>query len=194
MSKPPFHFYDLDAYLSSDRSPESCMQLSDLDGLLTAVAVGPSAIPPEEWLAAVWDGAVPVFRSAREEKLVKGAIMERYYEIVAGLELHPAIVEPVFYELEGYVIVSDWAEGFLDGVKLRLPEWSRLIGTGDNAIMIPLAAYWLDDDGDPIISVDDEVRERIDEEAPELIPDAVIAIYRYWRAQSLRTKPVATLH
>ena len=59
---------------------------------------------------------------------------------------------------------------------------------------VTLAAYWLDDDGDPIISVDDEVRERIDEEAPELIPDAVVAIYRYWRAQSLRTKPVATLH
>ena len=194
MSKPPFDFYDLDAYLSSDRSPENCMQLSDLDGLLTAVAVGPSPIPPEEWLAVVWGGATPVFRNAREEKQVCAAIVGRYQEIVAGLELHPPVVGPVFYEHQGDVIVSDWAEGFLDGVKLRLPEWSRLIGTGDNAIMIPLAAYWLDDDGEPIISVDDEVRERIDDEAPELIPAAVIAIHRYWRVQSTRSKPVSSLH
>ena len=194
MSNPTFDFFDLDVYLSSDRSPVNCMQLSDLDGFLTAVAVGPLPIPPEEWLAVVWGGAAPVFRSAREEKLVTAAIMGRYQEIVAGLELHPPVVEPVFYEREGYVIVSDWAEGFLDGVKLRLPEWSKLIGTGDNAMMIPLAVHWVDGDGEPIISVDDDVRARIDDEAPRLIPDAVIAIYRYWRARALRNKPVATLH
>ena len=194
MSNPTLDFFDLDVYLSSDRSPENCMQLSDLDGFLTAVAVGPLPIPPEEWLAVVWGGAAPVFRSAREEKLVTAAIMGRYQEIVAGLELHPPVVEPVFYEQEGYVIVSDWAEGFLDGVKLRLPEWSKLIGTGDNAMMIPLAVHWVDGDGEPIISVDDDVRARIDDEAPRLIPDAVIAIYRYWRARALRNKPVATLH
>ncbi len=193
MSKPPFDFTDLDAYLSSERSPETCLQLSDLDGLLTAVAVSPSAIAAEEWLAVVWGGAVPVFRSAGEEQQVTGAILDRYHEIVAGLQLHPAVVEPVFYQQEGSVIVSDWAEGFLEGVKLRLPEWSRLIGTGDNAMIIPLAVYWLDDDGEPIISVDREVRERIDQEAPELIPDAVIAIYRYWRAQPL-SKPATTVH
>ena len=194
MSKPSFEFLDLDAYLSSDRSPDNCMQLSDLDGLLTAVAVSPSAIPSEEWLPVVWGAAVPIFRSAREEKLVHGAIMARYQEIVTGLQLHPPVVEPVFYEQEGYVIVSDWAEGFLDGVKLRLPEWSSLIGTGDNAMMIPLAVHWLDDDGEPVISIDDEVRERIDDEAPELIPDTVIAIHKYWSAHPQWSKSVTTLH
>ena len=194
MPKPPFDFYDLDVYLSSDRSPDNCLQLSDLDGLLTAVAVSPSVIPAEEWLAVVWGGAVPAFGSAREEREVRSAIMDRFHEIIAGLQLHPPVVEPVFYEQKGCVIVSDWAEGFLDGVKLRLPEWSRLIGTGDSAIMIPLAVYWIDDDGEPIISVDDDIRGRIDDEAPELIPDSVIAIHRYWQAQSLRSKCAVTLH
>ena len=85
MSKPPFDVTDLDAYLSSERSPETCLQLSDLDGLLTAVAVSPSAIAAEEWLAVVWGGAAPVFRSAGEEQQVTGAILDRYHEIVAGL-------------------------------------------------------------------------------------------------------------
>ena len=194
MPKPPFDFYDLDVYLSSDRSPDNCLQLSDLDCLLTAVAVSPSFIPAEEWLAVMWGGAVPAFGSARVEREVRSAIIDRFHEIVAGLQLHPPVVEPVFYEQKGCVIVSDWAGGFLDGVKLRLPEWSRLIGTGDSAIMIPLAVYWIDDDGEPIISVDDDIRGRIDDEAPELIPDSVIAIHRYWQAQSLRSKCAVTLH
>ena len=40
---------DLDAFLMSDRAP-SCMPLSDLDGFLTAVAIGPELIVPSEWL------------------------------------------------------------------------------------------------------------------------------------------------
>ncbi len=34
----------LDEYLMSDESPENCMQLSDLDGFLTAIVVGPELI------------------------------------------------------------------------------------------------------------------------------------------------------
>ena len=37
----------LDEYLISDDSPENCMQLSDLDGFLTAIVVGPETHPAE---------------------------------------------------------------------------------------------------------------------------------------------------
>src|SRR5215203_1883992 len=40
----------LDAYLLSDQSPPECMMLSDLDGFLTAVAIGPELVMPSEWL------------------------------------------------------------------------------------------------------------------------------------------------
>ena len=59
--------------------------------------------------------------------------------------------------------------------------------------MIQLAPHWVDDDGEPILSVDDDVRRRVAEEALELIPDAVIAIHQYWRAQFMMSKPVTTL-
>ncbi len=38
----------LDEYLMSDESPDNCMQLSDLDGFLTAIVVGPKLIQPSE--------------------------------------------------------------------------------------------------------------------------------------------------
>ncbi len=194
MLKEPLDFYDLDAFLSSDRSPENCMQLADLDGFLTAVAVGPEPIPPEEWWPVIWGGEEPKFRNAKEAKTVIVTIKARYDEIASGLERDPPVVTPVFWLENGEPIVSDWAEGFLDGIKLRLADWSRLIASDDNAILIPLAVFWLDDDEQPIIEVDDDVRERIEAEGPDLIPDTVAAIHRYWRAHAEALKPQMRLH
>ncbi len=170
------------------------MQLSDLDGFLTAIAVSPEPIPAEEWLPVIWGGSQPEFRSARHRGQVTAAIMTRYHDIVADLERTPPVVRPVFWLEDGDAIVADWAEGFMDGVKLRLAEWSRLIASADNAILIPLALYWVDDDDQPIIHVDEAVRERIDDDAPDLIAEAVIAIRDYWKARSRKPEPVARLH
>src|SRR5690349_6307768 len=38
----------LDAYLLSDQSPSECMMLSDLDGFLTGIAIGPELVMPRE--------------------------------------------------------------------------------------------------------------------------------------------------
>jgi len=43
----------LDAYLLSDQSPPECMLLSDLDGFLTGIAIGPDVVMPSEWLPHV---------------------------------------------------------------------------------------------------------------------------------------------
>jgi len=46
----------LDRFLTSDRSPRDSMMLSDLDGFLTGIAVGPELVLPSEWLPLVWGG------------------------------------------------------------------------------------------------------------------------------------------
>src|SRR5690349_11778488 len=46
----PIDLEALDRFLMSDASPEDCMQLSDLDGFLTGIAIGPEPILPSEWL------------------------------------------------------------------------------------------------------------------------------------------------
>src|SRR5258708_40080275 len=60
----------LDAYLSSDRSPPDSMGLSDLDGFLTAVAIGPELVMPSEGLPIVWGGEEPVFADDGEAQAV----------------------------------------------------------------------------------------------------------------------------
>ena len=65
----------LDEYLMSDESPENCMQLSDLDGFLTAIVVGPELIKPSEWLPVVWGGGSPEFGTEEQTKVILGSIM-----------------------------------------------------------------------------------------------------------------------
>ena len=78
---PPNGPIDLDAlddYLMSDLAPDESMGLSDLDGFLTGVVVGPGLILPREWLPVIWGGEEPEFHTDAEMRIVLGTIMGRY--------------------------------------------------------------------------------------------------------------------
>ena len=107
----------LDLFLASDAGPEDCMQISDLDGFLTGIAIGPEPVTPSEWLPAVWGGEEPVFDDAEQARTVIGAIMGRYNEILRVLNSDPEAYEPLFWEnQDGEVIAADWVTGETDAM------------------------------------------------------------------------------
>src|SRR6202158_4983420 len=89
---------ELDQYLNSALSPDDCMGLSDLDGFLTGIVVGPEIIMPSEWLPVIWGGEEPVFQTEDEMRTVLGTIMGRYNEIVACLDTDSDNFDPIFLE------------------------------------------------------------------------------------------------
>jgi uncharacterized protein len=90
----------LDAYLSSDDSPDNCMMLSDLDGFLHGVVCSPVEIPKEEWLRKAMGGPFKKVPPA-----ILQSITDIYDNIVDGLALKEPEVEPIFWEAkEGHVI------------------------------------------------------------------------------------------
>jgi hypothetical protein len=62
----------LDDYLMSNHAPDDSKGLSDLDGFLTGVVVGPELILPSEWLPVIWGGEEPVFQTEEEVRTVLG--------------------------------------------------------------------------------------------------------------------------
>src|SRR5688500_19645278 len=88
----------LDQFLMSEASPENCMQLSDLDGFLTGIAIGPELVKPSEWLPAIWGDDEPVFENEEQVQTVIGAIMGRYNEILRVLNIDPETFAPIFWE------------------------------------------------------------------------------------------------
>jgi uncharacterized protein len=95
-----FNLEALDAYLSSDDSPDHCMMLSDLDGFLHGVVCSPVEIPKQEWLRKAMGGPFNKVAPA-----ILQSITDIYDNIIDGLALKEPEVEPIFWEAkEGHVI------------------------------------------------------------------------------------------
>jgi uncharacterized protein len=175
----PIDLDALDDYLMSDHAPDDSMGLSDLDGFLTGVVVGPELIPPSEWLPVIWGREEPVFRTEEEMRTVLGAIMGRYNEIVACLDTDPDDFDPILLEgPEGEVIASDWACGFLEAVALRATAWEPLIESdGAGILMTPLFLL----SGDMEIADDAADENELLAEASDMIPTCIAGIHEFWR-------------
>jgi uncharacterized protein len=180
----------LNDYLMSDLAPDDSMGLSDLDGFLTGIVVGPEVILPSEWLPVIWGGGEPEFETEAEMRTVLGAIMARYNEIIACLDSDPEDFEPIFMEgPEGEVIASDWAAGFLDAVALRTKAWEPLIAH-DRAGIMMLPILLLNGDAE----LDAGPNNAIDEdeflaEVPDLIPACVAGIHEFWKNNGALREP-----
>ena len=162
------------------------MSLSDLDGFLTGIVVGPELILPREWLPVVWGDREPTFGTVEEARSVLGTIMGRYNEIVRALDTAPDDLDPVFWEgPDGQVIVTDWAAGFLDAVRLRSKSWEPLIRHGEaGVLMVPLLVLGADDPAHPPFGGRPLPRgeiERLHAEGADIIPDCVVGIHAFWR-------------
>ena len=181
----PIDLDALDAFLMSDRAPKDGMGLSDLDGCLTGVVVGPELIMPSEWTRAIWRGDGPDFESVEEALAVHGAITGRYNEILRRLGTEPEGLDPVFWEgPRGEVIVTDWAAGFLDAVGLRPRAWEPLLRHAEaSALIAPLLVLGADDPARPPFGGPSLPRgeiERLHAEGAEVIPRCVAGIHAFW--------------
>jgi uncharacterized protein len=175
----PIDLDALDEYLMSDHAPDDSMGLSDLDGFLTGIVVGPELILPSEWLPVIWGGADPEFETDDEMRTVLGTIMGRYNEIAACFSRNLNECDPIFWEgSDGETIASDWAGGFLDAVALRPDSWKPLMDDDDaGTLMVPLLLL----NGD--IAFNDSMGDEDDflAEVPDMLPTWVAGIHEFWR-------------
>jgi uncharacterized protein len=175
----------LDAFLMSDDAPETSMGLSDLDGFLTGLAIGPETIPPSEWIPVIWGDEEPEFATVEGADAILGTIMARYNEILAQLKADPDSFDPVFLEgEEGNVIVSDWAAGFMDAVALRAPAWEPIFEDDDGSmLMLPLMALASDDER-PLfddVELPAEEADKLRAHGADILMEAIPAIYEFWQ-------------
>jgi uncharacterized protein len=94
------------------------MDVSRLEGYLTALVAGPSAPAEEAWLPAVWGGA--------EGSVEATALVSRHYAYLrTWLAKDPGSFEPI-YECGGTWTADAWCDGFLVGVRLETEAWAPL--------------------------------------------------------------------
>jgi len=180
----PMSLQELDEFLTSDGAPDRSTALSNLDGFLTAVAIGPDRIKPSEWLPRIWGDEAPEFLSEEEANRVIGTILGRYNQILTQLRDDPGRYQPLIRQNEhGTVIAGDWVAGFIEGIALRSHGWQALLKSEKYRNYIaPIAVHITDAQGNhPLKPEESENVKALIERAAELIPAAVRSIDGFFK-------------
>lgn len=170
------------AFMSSGRVP-SGMSVSELDGLLTAIAIGPRLIKPSEWLPQVWYRAAPEFADEAEARAVIGELLNHFNAILDAIE--DCSFQPILLvDRDGTLVPLDWASGFLRVVDEFLDDWNPLFASKEKFyLLIPILALGSDEEDEPLIDLKREDEDQYFDEAADLLPRCVLGIVKFWRGR-----------
>lgn len=126
---------ELDEFLLDAVGIEESMDVSTLDGFLTAIVCGPRTILPSEWMRWVWDRErgedTPTFKDHDEAQRIVGLLMRHINDIAATLDDAPEDYEPLLLENpndgDPIPIIDEWCSGFMKGVELDAEGWAPLL-------------------------------------------------------------------
>lgn len=172
----------LEELITSDRTPEDCMMIDEIDGLFAALICGPEAVMPSEWLPCVWRGDPPRFESFEEAQAILGTLT-RWYNGVASLinagdGYSPILLTATDQAGREVDLPHGWCAGFIEGIGLREAAWKRHAGKTLMGLLAPILALANPDPPPEISEVLDRPGAR--EEAIDMIPDCVYRLRAYW--------------
>jgi uncharacterized protein len=189
-------FAELDKFLLSDRCADDVMTMDALHGYLTALAIGPEAVPLSEWLPRVWGASpddVPRFKNDKEWKDITGLIARFMNEIAITFEVAPKEFEPLFceHEWQGKQVLDGeaWAWGFWEGMQLREAAWQPLRVSNLAPLLRPIYLLGAEEiEEEEVKLVDDPLKcHKLTVEIEAAIPH----IHQFWLP--LRKSGVATV-
>lgn len=165
----------LDDFLLSKAVGFDAMLLSELDGYLAGLLVGPDMIMPGEWLPRVWGDEEPVFDDQQHAQHVLSLIMLHYNRILG--DLSKGAYRPIYdHDRDDSVLWETWIEGFWAAIHLRPASWLSLAESTDDDVRRAMfgltrlhALAITPSDRLKPLEIDDDLRKL----APDLIPDAV---------------------
>lgn len=181
---------ELDTFLRA-RANRGSLMLDGVHGLLTALAIGPVSVTPEEWLPQILDEP---FADSSEGQRVLGLLARLNDSIPAALSV--AAYQPILGELdssqvmgppdEPAITAAGWCDGFSRGIDLRAALWEKRLAEDPQLmdLMQPIMALAVDEG---VLSADVEVEQLSEDEYDsclQQVPRVLDAVADYWRQQA----------
>src|SRR5471030_3006551 len=161
---------------------DSILDLSELDGFLTAIISGPQAIAPSQWIPALWggQGREPGWERQAQVQRFFGPIFEHMNGIVSSLMDEPDQFTAMFtirnIDEKEIIVAEEWCFGYIRGVELG--NWKGLPPTMQIHLdAIALHGY---EKNFPLL---DKLTLEQHQQSVGLIEPAVRALHRYFLEQ-----------
>lgn len=172
----------LDEALMNHGSENSVLDISELDGMFTAILSGPTKLPSSVWLTALWGGEqqIPLWPSDVDENRFNDLIFQHLNDTAERLATAPDQFEPLFgfstIDDEDYEVVEDWCFGYLRGV--ALDDWSGL----PDSLQPALDAIAVHGDEEQFAKLEKMTPDEY-VLAQQAIRPAALKLYAYWTAK-----------
>jgi len=172
---------DLDKYLRA-HGDDGALMLDGVHGLLSAIAIGPLEVKPEEWLHEILHDA---FEDEDEGNRLLALLAKLNDSISAELDVDA--YEPILGEIDtedgSMLSAAGWCEGFSRGIDMRAQLWENRLATDPELMQLlgPIMALAVDEG---VLQADAEFEKLTDEEYDECLgqlPDVLNAVGEYWR-------------
>ena len=174
--------------------PHGGLNMEALDGFLSALAVGPEAIPASEWQPLVWGEQPAAFAGTAESDEAQRLLLGHWNACVArvkwqGEELPDALSpllwlpeDPDAAQPDELDVGSDWANGFFAAVELRPDAWQTWLDSQDwiDEILeylerLASGVVLAEHEGDPPAQISFKERMEIIASLPDMLAD----LYQY---------------
>jgi uncharacterized protein len=173
----------LAGFLASPQVPDSTTSLEMLDGLFTALVIGPRLVLPSRYMSAIWgehegDKAEPDWDSSEQAEYVF-SLLTKHWNAIAARRQANAEHRPIIDNFSMAMTGEEWALGFMTGVDMQEDAWDPLFDDPHaDQLLLPILALCGD--------IPDEMQEQLTDEMCEAIldqlPAALQMIAAYWHA------------
>lgn len=178
----------LDDFLGSDSVPEDAMDISMMDGFITALASGPNLMMPSSMLRWIWDAEhgveVPIFPNAAASKHIVGLIIRHWNSVNDTLNHAIDEYEPLLLERDSHgrtiSIIDEWCIGYCKGFAVDQSAWRPLMAQHPEWFRV-IMLYGTKDGWDELERRQDSLDQH------DIFADSLVSsvrdIHRYWVEQ-----------
>lgn len=175
----------LERFLLYDVESDECMTFDMMDGLMHAVAIGPTTVHPKQWLPRIWGTGqmMPPMASLDQLNHILGLVMRHFNSIIAGLDAEPREIAPTWattnYLGRDHDDAEGWAHGFVEGMRLCWKDWQPLLDTAQGQDWFrPIGLLGEENFGPEQDDLTKTPAKR--QKLAREIPEAVLAMHAYW--------------
>ena len=179
----------LEDVLSNIEVMPDAMCISELDGYVAGLLLCPEMIMPSEWLPEVWNmDSEPEFMSVEQAQDTIGAVMAHYNRVAGNLAQRSQAYEILLEQAEGEdtPFWEFWVSGFEQAMRFRPNAWKAYETCDDEDAATAFALMQsLIDLSSKHSHLPKAEQEKLEENAPDLIPTAIMAMNDWLKSNQI---------